>query len=711
MKILFLLYLFLLFTYKISTGQNYREIKDTTFINLLIKQGQLHITEDADTSIIIFKKAMSLSYELKFESGYIRSGFLLSKVYKQKGFFYDALKTIDYLIKYAKSNNNIILKGQCLYSMGEINRAAFYSDKALAYLFEALVIFKKNQNKSEQAKCYNRIAAVFFEKKMMEKAEAYADSSNTIAIPLNQHFLISSNEELLGAVYRRTNQYEQALKKLESALKWIMLSNDSTDVPNILNNFAYTYLEMKNFDKAIEYANKSFRISVNKDILVYTSNAAQILSDCYRAKNQLEKAYNYLRFRDSLSYKSFMNDRNKIIMDLNEKYEAGKKEKERILLQKENEIKNNTIKNQNYLFLLSLLILIIILTGSLIIYKGKQKLAISNKQLEFKREKITEQNKQITIAFEKLKELESFKESMTGMIVHDLKNPLNTIINPASYLNETQKLESVKQAGYHMLNLVSNILDVQKYESHKMILSKKYIQLAFISIEAKNQVSLLLEQKNIILIDNINPQIYITADTEVVIRVFVNLLTNAIKHSPSNSEIKIYSDYYDNNVKIFFEDFGEGIPHDQQELVFDKFSQVIAKKSGLARSTGLGLAFCKLAVEAHGGTIAITEKNGPGSIFTINTPAVDSENSSDLITNFTKNISTDITFSEEEKNNLFLIIEELKTFKIFEISKIRNTLFKNSHNATPSVKTWINKINTAVYSGNEKLYEELLSNL
>ena len=240
---------------------------------------------------------------------------------------------------------------------------------------------------------------------------------------------------------------------------------------------------------------------------------------------------------------------------------------------------------------------------------------------------------------EKLLELDNFKEAMTGMIVHDLKNPLNAIIGLSSMNPEDEMMQMVNSAGNQMLNLVLNILDVQKFENTNVKLNLSDASLYELADEANRQVSLLIKQKKQVLNINILPQTIISTDSEVTIRVFVNMLTNAIKYTPNGGIISINQEAILSNednykeselipvsIKAKFKyqaplclisvsDTGQGIPADKLHLVFEKFGQVEAKKSGGVRSTGLGMTFCKMVVEAHGGEIWITSEVGKGTNF------------------------------------------------------------------------------------------------
>ncbi|MCP5101812.1 MAG: HAMP domain-containing histidine kinase, partial [bacterium] len=205
----------------------------------------------------------------------------------------------------------------------------------------------------------------------------------------------------------------------------------------------------------------------------------------------------------------------------------------------------------------------------------------------------------------------------SAMIVHDLKNHVNAII----YFSQESfgdSREVINQSARQVLTTLSNILDVQKFEDAKMQLDMNLHPLAPVAENALGKVGFLASQKNIRVENNIAPDVSAVMDVEIVGRVFINLFTNALKHTPKEGKITVDAaekpgagDF----LQVSVTDTGDGIPEEMLHLVFDKFRQVEIRRSGLVRSTGLGLTFCKLAVESHGGTIGVQSEVGKGSDF------------------------------------------------------------------------------------------------
>ncbi len=220
------------------------------------------------------------------------------------------------------------------------------------------------------------------------------------------------------------------------------------------------------------------------------------------------------------------------------------------------------------------------------------------------------------------KKLESFKESIINMIVHDLKNPLNGIIGLSS-LNEAEYLEHINSASRQMLCLVENILDVRRSETHSLQLFYQHCDIRQLVNEAIDEVHFLLKDNQIEILNQIDT-IELSLDKDIIRRVFINLLTNAIKYSKVNGKITLRGTLSDQQKEkmllLSVQDEGHGIPEKYRESIFDLYQQIMTKKSGKASSNGLGLSFCKIAVNEHAGKIWVESEIGKGATFFIQIP-------------------------------------------------------------------------------------------
>lgn len=310
----------------------------------------------------------------------------------------------------------------------------------------------------------------------------------------------------------------------------------------------------------------------------------------------------------------------------------------------------------------------------------------------------------------KLKELSHFKNDMLGMIVHDLKNPLNTIVNIDTESVTEREFTRVKNTGKQMLNLVLNILELSKYENAIINLKKESVNLKNLLEFALDDVKYLAGQKNIHFKKNIDSQIYLLADAEIIKRVFINLLANAIKYSRQNKVVEITTDKLENNnIKITITDYGEGIPSEYLHLVFDKFRQVNAKNSGSVVSTGLGLSFCKMAIKSHKGNIGVDSELDEGSSFWVTLPFSEGEITTSPEITETKNTYPEILFSNKEKELLYPYILELKKLNIFAVTDVENVISNIKQYEISNLTAWAEQLETCVETYNKEKYNELVN--
>lgn len=339
---------------------------------------------------------------------------------------------------------------------------------------------------------------------------------------------------------------------------------------------------------------------------------------------------------------------------------------------------------------------------------------LAEEEIKQQNEEIKAQRDQLNEAYNKMKELEIFKDSFTSMIVHDMKNHLNSIITFSSQVFSEKNLKNINQAGKQMLNMVLNMLDVQKFEDTQVQLNKNIHNILTVTKSAVSDVSILLNEKGLTLVNSVKPQYQSDYDYDIIQRVFVNLMTNGIKYTESGGKITLNAEPVKENerefLKLSVQDTGSGIPANMIDSIFDPFTQVAAKKSGGASSTGIGLTFCKLVIEAHGGKIWVESELGKGSTFFFTIPRVVDANKEDV-----KKLQEE----EEKINKVELTKDEIvqigpyilrfEDCKIYEISKNLDILNKiKLLNNTENIEKWADRVETAIFNFNQDALTKLL---
>lgn len=341
--------------------------------------------------------------------------------------------------------------------------------------------------------------------------------------------------------------------------------------------------------------------------------------------------------------------------------------------------------------------------------KAKRKLELL---VEDRTAEIASKVNELEAVNKQLVELDQFKEGMTHMIAHDLKNPLNVVIGSGETASTSGASNAVKEAGRQMMNLVSNMLDVSKYEHTSMALETVSVWPRDLIAKAVEQVDFLAKQHRANIQVRAGIEQCVLADPPIVERVLVNLLTNAIKYSDTSGQIALGVEQDKTHLRFSVSDNGPGISSEQVPTIFEKFGQLAPRNAGHAQSTGLGLAFCKMAIEAHGGTIGVTSKLGHGARFWFTLPidlATVQEQQPLAVTDSAEDVGTQL--SMHEKQLLEPIAAQLRELPIYRHTQIRTVLAEVDATDQPTVQAWVQEVEQCLFRDDEARYAQLLKKL
>ena len=232
------------------------------------------------------------------------------------------------------------------------------------------------------------------------------------------------------------------------------------------------------------------------------------------------------------------------------------------------------------------------------------------------------------------KELDGLREDLTSMIYHDLRSPLANIVSSldviADMVPDDQRdtvlsiLKIAENSTGRIQRLVSSLLDVNRLESGQTVVDQKLIDtLPLIENAIKDMIPAAKGRKQTLVKDLPESLPSIWVDEDMARRVLINLMENSSKFTPVNGRVEIGARHEGDWVHIWVKDNGPGIPPSEQERVFDKFTRLRGKnKPG---GLGIGLAFCRLAVQGHGGRIWVESESGNGAIFHFTFPVAKKE--------------------------------------------------------------------------------------
>jgi signal transduction histidine kinase len=228
----------------------------------------------------------------------------------------------------------------------------------------------------------------------------------------------------------------------------------------------------------------------------------------------------------------------------------------------------------------------------------------------------------------RLRELESLRDSLVHMLVHDVRSPLGALMAylhllgmelGSSTVDETaQTVIELQTLARRMSDMVDTVLDVNRLEAGQMPLERREVDLRALIQEAVRILGPAALQR--VRIEAPDQPTRAVLDRDVIGRVMINLIGNALKFSDGTVPVVVALAADESDIEIEVRDSGPGIPDDEIGHIFEKFGR--SRSHQRNHGTGLGLTFCRMAVDAHGGAIGVRSAGGEGSTFWFRMPRV-----------------------------------------------------------------------------------------
>lgn len=219
---------------------------------------------------------------------------------------------------------------------------------------------------------------------------------------------------------------------------------------------------------------------------------------------------------------------------------------------------------------------------------------------------------------QRLLELDEQKNKLLGMAAHDLRNPISSIMGFSKLLlggalepdSQQEFLTIINQVSQEMLLLLNDLLDISVIESGKFDLRLQEADLVALIKYRLRLLSNSAEQKKMRIKTKLPEQLLVAFDKERLGQVVDNMVSNAIKYAPPETDIWVELDTNKDKVTFFVTDQGPGIPLEQKDRLFGTFAKLGVKPTGGEKATGLGLAIVKKIIESHGGSVDVDSQPG-----------------------------------------------------------------------------------------------------
>lgn len=492
-------------------------------------------------------------------------------------------------------------------------------DHALEYHQKSVHFAEKVNNTRSLSRNFVNMGIIYFYKGNYDKAYQYFIRSDSASQKIVDHEFQALAKAWQGQSLYELGQLESAYQKYESALAFPELNK--WDEGFIYGGLAELYLAQGKVDEAINAAEKSIEIGKEVTSLWDIQRAFDVMAQAYANKSQYQKAYEYMHKSKQLS----------------DSLSSMEKEKEiNFLLLKEEELQNQLLREtashqesqleQSRLILgASILTLLFLLTAVFLLYKWNKEKQNLNEQLKKQNSSIAGQQKEIMTKNKELSALNEEKDFLIGLVAHDLRSPLSNIkgligLIKDSELSEENKLylEKIEESEEKMDSMIHRILNIKTIESKVLDMDLKPLDMSEVLFETAKRFSNQVFEKNLQLIKvNQAEEPLVVADLEYLEQVFENLISNAIKFSPSGRKVELRIEENDNQVLAKIIDEGPGISMEDQKHLFLMYNKLSAQPTAGESSTGLGLAIVKKFVDGMGAKVWCESDLGKGCTFVV----------------------------------------------------------------------------------------------
>ncbi len=582
---------------------------DTTKIDLLIALSEEFKDNDKVKAIDILNTALKLATtaDSKIQQASILRA--MGSVYisqadldKATQVLFSSIKISEEIKEWEGAASAYILLGRLHMEKGLDDNA---SKNALKYFIKSLDALEKAGNKKRIAAVLNNIGTAYGSMNDYSTAIVYLLKSLKIREEIKDDAGIASTLSNIGLIYSHQNDYDKALVYQMKSLVIRERIGDKKMIANSLNNIGDVYAAKGDYDKAIEWLKKGLESALEIGNKYFEKNSYNGLTEVYEAKNDFANALIYARKYEELKDMMLNAESDEQIQELETKYETEKKEKTIQNLTKEQLAKETEIvrrRTVNTFVLIGASVIALVLLFTYRTYRQKQE------------------------ANELLTKLDKEKNEFLGIAAHDLKNPLQTIIGycqmQTSYFDKLSKEKILKQTNNieitsaRMLDLVSNLLDINAIEEGLIKVNKEKTALFPLLEKITDGIENQASQKGIkVHLDTTEKNMEVITDALLLRQIIENLLSNGIKYSPESSEVVLRCAKTNGTIEIAIIDSGPGIPVDEQELLFKKFSRLSTRPTAGESSHGLGLSIVKKLSDLLSIEVSFESEQGKGSTF------------------------------------------------------------------------------------------------
>ena len=571
-----------------------------------------YLNGDSQDAIVNCENAIDLDKSslsrLDVSSAYVFLG--LTKVNSQK--YNEAINTFMQLIDIATQQRNDYLLADACSNLGLAYVSSGQYKKASIYYKTSAKIHKNIDHPHGRVYVFQNLGRIFFDQAKYDSAIYYLKNSHQMAIEIGNNRALCYAATLLGQIPSLSDSLKEKYLITAQSL------SEKLDMPRELiistKHLSDLYFQKKEIKKSLEYAILAAKQAQKAADYEMLSELYSRIVRMYTTLEKFDEAETYLEKFHVIS-DSLNNQKNDYLAGVIGANELLDEERNYEQAKSELTLAQGKIR-QNQIIIFSVIICsLLIIAMMIILVRANQIKTKSNYNLK-------EVNEKLDAA---LKE----KDILMGMIAHDLRSPLNKIIGLTNILKMDSALNENQQDMINMVYgiaddtklLTKDLLEVNQIESNQVKKQSDEIKVDGFVNEMIFHFQPIANSKEIELdVDfNLTDEIFIS-DKSMLQRILENLISNALKFTPSKGKVNVFVDLKDNVFTFRIKDSGPGIPDKEHELLFKKFGKASPRPTGNESSTGLGLYIVNHLISKLNGTISLKSKQGSGAEFQVNIP-------------------------------------------------------------------------------------------
>ena len=588
---------------------------DTQKVNILFLIGNRVMDNDPSRGLIYGTEALELSQKMNWQKGITVSYKYIGAAHYCMSDYPNALKYYQTSLKYALNTKDKINEAIGHNDVAEVYVALNDYPSAIESYEKALKCEVESGDKKQNGVTFFYMGIMYSKMNQLDKALDYLQKALKLSTEAHHYFYMANEKCIIAEVYSKLGNYPKAMEYASTALEEQGNFRNNLITSEVLLTIGNIYIDQKDYTNALLYGKRSLDSARSAGALDKMRDAWKFISDVNTLQKRPEDAFyayrNFIGLRDSI----INVDKQKKITSMqmqatfDQKIAAARAKQE-----KKDAIALEETRRQRLVTILSVSFAIVVSTILIFLFISIRKTRKLNKQLE-------EQQEQ-------LRETDAIKNKLFSAISHDLRSPLSTLSNML-VLIEDDDVDPLKKKNYtnrikimllQTTNLLDNLLQWAAGQISGIKPSAVPVNIFEIILESINLYAAQADKKNIAINTDSNKENIALVDINMLRLALRNILSNAIKFSHPNSEVKISTKKKDNSICIIIEDSGIGMDKETVEKLLRGQMQQSKQGTNKEKGFGIGLHLTKDILSKNGGDFEIESEPGKGSTFYITVP-------------------------------------------------------------------------------------------